>query len=246
MKKIRNWPFVYKIIIKVKSIFKIKKTKIDLLDKIADQPILISLVDQPTKYDPLKWFKPYVESLVENIDNLKPSEIPLTIGIFGDWGSGKSSFMLQTSSVLEEIYHYQVIWFNAWKYEKEENLWAALIQTVLSEIKIKGSFFVRIKNKISIWLIENNLRLGAGIIIRNSFLLMIRILIIGGFLYFLWSISFGDVYFDLAKNYSTADSLKINAETISNYESIIKIMLTILVGLLSSLLKLLNLFLVQN
>src|SRR5262249_54066921 len=70
---------------------------------------------------------------------------PLSIGIFGDWGAGKSFFMRlideQTQKVAKNpakdsdgrrLFCERVvpIRFNAWQYA-EEHLWASLVQTIL-------------------------------------------------------------------------------------------------------------------
>jgi len=57
---------------------------------------------------------------------------PLTIGINGEWGSGKSSLMNLLRCDLESYGMYPV-WFNAWHHQKEEHLLAALLQTLRAE-----------------------------------------------------------------------------------------------------------------
>jgi predicted KAP-like P-loop ATPase len=54
---------------------------------------------------------------------------PFTIGIFGEWGSGKSTLMklIQMSLQREGI---KTVWFNAWKYDTKEVIWNALIQEI--------------------------------------------------------------------------------------------------------------------
>ncbi|MCP4423982.1 MAG: hypothetical protein GY803_05790, partial [Chloroflexi bacterium] len=61
---------------------------------------------------------------------------PLTIGIFGPWGSGKTSLMQLTAEALEGKYKAPpAVWFNAWHYDKEEALWRALVVRVLAELR---------------------------------------------------------------------------------------------------------------
>lgn len=51
---------------------------------------------------------------------------PLTCSVEGSWGSGKSSFMLQLKNRLKMVASTsRTIEFNAWKYDKQEELWAA-------------------------------------------------------------------------------------------------------------------------
>lgn len=60
-------------------------------------------------------------------------DLPLTVGIFGPWGMGKSSFMNVCRDLLREQ-NVPTIWFNPWKYDQKDEIWHALIQTVLTEI----------------------------------------------------------------------------------------------------------------
>lgn len=87
--------------------------------------------DLPTERDTLD-FKPYVEALA---DACNTSETPLTIGIFGTWGSGKTSLMQMIKKTLPK--KHTVVWFNAWKYDKEDSLWRALILNLLFAVRSK-------------------------------------------------------------------------------------------------------------
>jgi len=85
--------------------------------------------DQATEIDALD-FTPYVETLA---DIIQTGNTPLTIGVFGTWGSGKTSLMKMVKNKLPN--DFTVAWFDAWKYDKEETLWRAFILSVLTAIR---------------------------------------------------------------------------------------------------------------
>jgi hypothetical protein len=68
------------------------------------------------------------------------SDGALTVGIFGKWGTGKTTLM---RSVEQEFLRqrenegpvYKTIWFSPWKYDSKEKIWNALIQSILAEIE---------------------------------------------------------------------------------------------------------------
>ena len=73
----------------------------------------------------------------------KDVQAPLAIGLFGDWGSGKSYFMQSMHASVEdlkangspELFRRDVcqIRFNAWHYV-DTNLWASLVSTILERL----------------------------------------------------------------------------------------------------------------
>src|SRR5262249_50858560 len=60
-------------------------------------------------------------------------DLPLTVGIYGPWGSGKSSFLNISRAILRDR-KVPTVSFNPWKYDQRDEVWHALIQTVLEEI----------------------------------------------------------------------------------------------------------------
>ena len=63
--------------------------------------------------------------------------VPLTISVEGDWGSGKSSFMLQLKNTVVAAgdgKHF-VVDFNAWRYQKDEALWAAFALNFVKKLR---------------------------------------------------------------------------------------------------------------
>jgi len=66
---------------------------------------------------------------------------PATIGIYGDWGSGKSSLMHMVRSSIENgsDKNIMAIQFNGWLFESYEDAKSALMGTILDEIASKRS-----------------------------------------------------------------------------------------------------------
>ncbi len=56
-------------------------------------------------------------------------DTPFTIGIVGSWGVGKTSLMQMTRDLLKD--KRQTVWFDAWAYDKTENIGLALINQIL-------------------------------------------------------------------------------------------------------------------
>ncbi|HET7459817.1 MAG TPA: P-loop NTPase fold protein [Longimicrobium sp.] len=82
-----------------------------------------STSDQPSAEDHLG-FKPYVAAVAEFLRN--PGTLPpLTLSIEGEWGSGKSSFMRQLRAELDADPKAITVWFNPWRHDREEAVWAA-------------------------------------------------------------------------------------------------------------------------
>lgn len=61
-------------------------------------------------------------------------DTPLTVGILGTWGSGKTSLMHMVREQIE-IQGAITGWFDAWKYDKEQTLWRAFLLTALSTVR---------------------------------------------------------------------------------------------------------------
>jgi Cdc6-like AAA superfamily ATPase len=85
-----------------------------------------------------------VESLAAMLAN-KEQETPLTIGLFGHWGAGKTSFMAQLQGKLAESSQaddseFLFSWFNAWEYENTENVAAGLAEEVIAGLLTDGQF----------------------------------------------------------------------------------------------------------
>jgi KAP family P-loop domain/Pentapeptide repeats (8 copies) len=87
-------------------------------DEISKPSILKIITDEPTEEDALD-FNNYSQKLANIITNSKPR---FAVGIFGGWGTGKTSLMRMTKKILDDNKKVITVWFDAWRYEREENL----------------------------------------------------------------------------------------------------------------------------
>ncbi|MET8358921.1 P-loop NTPase fold protein [Micromonospora sp. NPDC005171] len=64
---------------------------------------------------------------------------PFTIGVFGEWGTGKTSLMRLIERRLDDDPNVVTVWFNAWRYEQEEHPIIPLVGTIVQALeKHKG------------------------------------------------------------------------------------------------------------
>jgi predicted KAP-like P-loop ATPase len=88
------------------------------------------LSDYWTLQDDLRFsdFRPALKNI------LIQAQTSLTVGIFGPWGSGKTSLlrMLKQEIEKESGDSIRTVWFTAWKYIRHEALWRAFILEVLA------------------------------------------------------------------------------------------------------------------
>ncbi|MBN1666012.1 MAG: AAA family ATPase [Anaerolineales bacterium] len=91
------------------------------------------LSDQPSPQQDLLNFNRYAKPIAELI-RTPETQTPLTIGIYGCWGSGKTTLMELIRSQLpsNDFLHVR---FNPWVYRNEENLIVPLLYTIHQELK---------------------------------------------------------------------------------------------------------------
>jgi formylglycine-generating enzyme required for sulfatase activity len=94
------------------------------------------LSDQPAADDQLN-FAPYAKTLADILAD-PATDTPLTIGVFGGWGRGKTSLMRMVERRLTERpadgFTVKPVWFNAWLYSHQQSLWRALIARVVKDV----------------------------------------------------------------------------------------------------------------
>lgn len=96
--------------------------------------------DHDTERDCLG-YQSYVHVLAELCTH--PDLAPLTLGIFGSWGSGKTSLMrmLRTHIEANPGKTVKTLWFNAWRYEGREEAQSALIHAILAKLAEDKTLF---------------------------------------------------------------------------------------------------------
>ena len=121
------------------------------------------LTDEPTTFDKLS-FQRYVDVLIPVIVS-PDTQTPLTIGIFGPWGSGKSSLLAQISARLGKGDDSPVlrVEFKPWLHRKETSLLLPLVQAIRDELATRGSRFVETVSRLTDCIV----RLGAQIFLKT-------------------------------------------------------------------------------
>jgi formylglycine-generating enzyme required for sulfatase activity len=90
------------------------------------------LTDYWTTQDNLRFsdFRPALFNI------LTKAQTPLTVGVFGPWGSGKTSLLRMLKEDVEQKRSpsLRAVWFTAWKYDRNDALWRAFILRVLDAL----------------------------------------------------------------------------------------------------------------
>jgi hypothetical protein len=111
--------------------------------------------DNETTVD-LLGFKVHADLLRSVVTN--PQLLPITIGVFGDWGGGKTSILKMLERDLDpDNYDEQIeknkyekiacLYFNGWLFEGYDDAKSALLSTILSQLEEHKRFGPKIKEK---------------------------------------------------------------------------------------------------
>lgn len=90
------------------------------------------LNDQETATDLL-----YYEAIAKTVVRLiaDTGEAPITIGVHGDWGAGKSSVLKMTQAAVSKEPKTICIWFNGWAFEGFEDAKTVVMETIVDELR---------------------------------------------------------------------------------------------------------------
>lgn len=87
------------------------------------------------------------------------TQTPLSMAIYGDWGSGKTSAMRWLEAILKEWKKsdpkpedgviVRPVWFYPWKYQEQDDVWRGLIsEVILASINVEDATPARVKNAV--------------------------------------------------------------------------------------------------
>jgi|GEM_PF-1251718 len=111
-------------------------------------------------------FHRYVDPIISILTDPE-QQTPFTVGVFGPWGSGKSSLLQMIHERLEKDHpeRFVRVWFNPWAYRGEENLLVALLHTLRDALEQDlNKRFAESSKKIG----EVLLRLGADLLLKTT------------------------------------------------------------------------------
>lgn len=89
------------------------------------------VADNETAVD-LLYYEPIARTVVRLID--EKSDEPLTIGVHGDWGAGKSSVLMMVQQAYSDKDRVLCVRFNGWLFQGFEDAKAVLIETIVDEL----------------------------------------------------------------------------------------------------------------
>lgn len=122
----------------------------DGIIRYADFNLMTRFVpDIATEEDSLN-FTPLVEALGDMLSDAK-TNLPIAIALTAPWGGGKSSLMKQLRKYLkgkkktDNGREWQSVWFDAWKYETNEQVWASLAKHIYDHPQKSMKYWERVK-----------------------------------------------------------------------------------------------------
>jgi hypothetical protein len=98
-----------------------------MADPVASYESFRVLLDDPAD-EPRLGFDVYADAFAQIIEHSKPH---FAVGIFGDWGSGKTTLMRAIEHrIAAKPDQMLPVWFNAWRYEREVHLIVPLLDNL--------------------------------------------------------------------------------------------------------------------
>lgn len=104
------------------------------------------LSDNETKVDLLN-SEPIAKTIIKLLRE-RPDK-PITIGIHGDWGAGKSSVLEMVENLLSSERKVVCIKFNGWRYQGFEDAKIALLESIVTDLVEKRSLMTKAKDQVA-------------------------------------------------------------------------------------------------
>ncbi|EGV52579.1 P-loop NTPase fold protein [endosymbiont of Riftia pachyptila] len=104
---------------------------------LNDNPVGHDQVKDSASRDDRLDFASFINPLAHRILASDQHNTPLTIGIFAQWGMGKSSIMHMLQQRLKDECH--TVWFDPWKYHSREEVWKGLALELVHKITDRDS-----------------------------------------------------------------------------------------------------------
>lgn len=105
---------------------------------------MLFVPDTETSVD-LLYFEPIAAALTTLID--QTSEKPVTIGVHGDWGAGKSSIMKMVQKRLEKRDDVLVIYFDGWRFQGFDDAKTVLLESIVEQLQASKTFGSKVKDE---------------------------------------------------------------------------------------------------
>src|SRR3984893_4831468 len=100
--------------------------------------------DQETEVD-LLYYEAIARTLIKLVS--ESGEKPLTIGVHGDWGAGKSSILAMIEKAFSGNQDILCLRFNGWQFQGFDDAKAALIETIITKLRDERSTVGKVCDK---------------------------------------------------------------------------------------------------
>jgi hypothetical protein len=90
-------------------------------------------------------FSEFVHPLAVRLIKSK-NQTPFTVGVFANWGSGKTSIMRILQRMLQQDDCFTV-WFEPWKYNEGKDVWKGLVTTLSEQVAKNDALLKEVKRK---------------------------------------------------------------------------------------------------
>lgn len=108
---------------------------------ILDKPLSIKeIVGSEAERNKFSLFIDLVNRLVEENRDMDAGKGSVSIAINGDWGSGKTTYLKAVESFYRDYCGFPVVFFEAWKYQEEENPLVPLVMEIKESTGISPLF----------------------------------------------------------------------------------------------------------